>query len=493
MATNSVVCSYQEIVDLHTEGGHVTVLGIHTPTGDYPKQMFRGFFDQFKKYKYLGCSVALVPAARLPSDPLQVKYNAGEVENTIVDPRDALNPLLFHGCHGDDMGTILNTLYGNDHGISDSVVGIDTFDDGGEHYEANLNELLERLYYKALTDSTWKKAHPQRGFRKSGLRPLIYDLAVNRPLLPGTQITGLSEDMVVGFNDDNVLEQAGGDPYLGIGYTQGSRIVRTNVNKNNLQFFTPRLKGLGWIDTRQPMTIPQEFEVPDGAGLDSIEVMNKMLNTDRINYVELPKIYMGCILLPPAYGVEQYFRMIINHRFAFKQFRGISFKPEVSAVPTYWDSNQDLFDGEHFDPIDDVEGSVDPSPEPEPEPTPTGSYHVFAQVENNAANGRYLVFTTTAYSTGANVPSTTRLPFRYYVEETGVWSDEVTSVLVGGSSGVFSGSIVYVTVPNDSVAYPYFLSGGNLNLGVGTYSPSAPWDSTTSPDVNDIQASYIAG
>lgn len=487
MATNSVVCSYQEIVDLHTEGGHVTVLGIHTPTGDYPKQMFRGFFDQFKKYKYLGCSVALVPAARLPSDPLQVKYNAGEVENTIVDPRDALNPLLFHGCHGDDMGTILNTLYGNDHGISDSVVGIDTFDDGGEHYEANLNELLERLYYKALTDSTWKKAHPQRGFRKSGLRPLIYDLAVNRPLLPGTQITGLSEDMVVGFNDDNVLEQAGGDPYLGIGYTQGSRIVRTNVNKNNLQFFTPRLKGLGWIDTRQPMTIPQEFEVPDGVGLDSIEVMNKMLNTDRINYVELPKIYMGCILLPPAYGVEQYFRMIINHRFAFKQFRGISFKPEVSAVPTYWDANQDLFDGEHFDPVDDVEGSV----EPDPEPTPEGSYLVFAEIENNSSTVRSLVFSTISRSSSEVVSTSNRLPFRYYLSDSDTWSDPVTIVTVGGSTGVFTSNIVSVTVPTGSVVYPYFTNAGGTVANVGVVDPTRPWDSTTSPDVNDIQASFV--
>lgn len=94
MATQYAKASYEEIIDCHTEEGHVTAIGIHTPTGDTPRKMFSGFFEQFKKFKYLGCSIKLVPAARLPADPLQVSYEPGQVIGTAVDPRDMLNPFF---------------------------------------------------------------------------------------------------------------------------------------------------------------------------------------------------------------------------------------------------------------------------------------------------------------------------------------------------------------------------------------------------------------
>lgn len=354
MATNGVVASYQEIVDLHTEANHVTVLGIHTPTGDYPSKMFSGFFDQYKKYKYLGCSISLVPAARLPADPLQISYEAGQVEDTFMDPRDALNPILFHGCHGDDMGTILNRLYGDDNGVTDSIVGVDVPEGGEYTWDAVQYELLERLYYKALTDNTWKKAHPQRGFRKSGLRPLVYDLSVNRQIMPGTIEMGLDTDGDLPFglgSDGSNLKLMGGDSTSDYAKVQTSLpTVASIINKKQLQFFTPRLKSLGWMDTRNTLTRPQSVRFNPSTVLE----MGQALTEKAINYAQMPKLFMGCIMLPPAYGVEQYYRMIINHRFAFKNFRGISFKPEVSDVPTYWDKNEELFGLEvgHFNEID---------------------------------------------------------------------------------------------------------------------------------------------
>lgn len=351
MATNFVNCSYQEIIDLHTESDHVTVLGVHTPTGSTPRKMFSGFFDQFKKYKYNGCSIKLVPAARLPVDPLQVGVEPGQVYETPMDPRDALNPIMFHGCHGNDMGEILDMLYGSQD-ISESMKGLDATTIGGTVLSQAFYDVMERLYYKALTDNTWKKAHPQRGFKKAGLRPLVYSVAANRQIAPGA----LGDMFSLGENDEIIQEM--GDLH------QFTALDSVKVDKSNLQFFTPRLTSLGWLDTRNALTTEDAY---DGTSTSLDDLLNKFTN-----YTELPSIFMGCILLPPAYGVEQYFRMIINHSFSFKNFRGISFKPEVSSVPSYYDANADLFDPDQYEggevtPTPDP----DPDPDPEPEPTPT--------------------------------------------------------------------------------------------------------------------------
>lgn len=358
MATQKVYASYQEVIDLHTESDRVTVLGIHTPTGSFPRQMFKGFFDQFKKYRYLGCSISLVPAARLPADPSMISYEGGEAA---LDARDLMNPIMFHGCHGDDLGSVLNQLYGDDAGVSASIVGVDV---GASDISANQYDVMERLYYKALTDKTWKKAHPMRGFRKSGLKPLVYSMATNRQILPGSVASGEMDNQFFDIDEDGNLALADGfgDPTTGLNSsspTTPSQI--TGITKNNLQFFTPRLTGLGWLDTRNVIT-----KASDGFTLktpiNDEDIINGLGSLYEVNYAELPKLFMGCILLPPAYKTEQYFRMIVNHAFVFKQFRGISFRPDVNNVPDYWNKNGD--GTEPYDVIGDMEqghfGPLDP-------------------------------------------------------------------------------------------------------------------------------------
>lgn len=335
MATNGVRCSYEEIIDLHTESDRVTAIGIHTPTGAYPHKMFKGFFDMYKKYKYLGCSIKFVPIAKLPADPLQVSYEAGD---TTIDPRDLANPIMFHGCHGDDLGTILNKLYGDDNGISDSIVGLEYQNGDGQQA---LYDSLERLYYKALTDRTWKKAGSQRGFVKSGLRPLVYSLASNHQIMPSFGIP----------DGGNNLDEFGGSPTndyeFDFATTPNSMENKVRVDT---QLFTPRLTGLGWMDTRNVLTLDAGVvygeDIPESS--DPMQNLKAFVNkgfVNQINYAYLPKLFMGVILLSPSYKVEQYYRCIIKHFFAFKQFRGISFRPEVVDVPTYWNKNDDLFGG----------------------------------------------------------------------------------------------------------------------------------------------------
>lgn len=354
MASQKVFGSYQEIIDLHTEANHVSAIGIHTPTGDTPRKMFKGYFDQYKKYKYLGASITLVPAARLPADPMGVSYNStGQVEGTAMDPRDALNPIMFHGCHGDDMGAILNTLYGNNSSISDSLDGLD----GGavsitDFVGASLWINMERLYYKALTDKTWKKANPMSGFKKGNLRPLVYSLATNRQIMP-------YEGSPAGLG----AFSEGGDPTTE--FDEDDDGLFAPKRANNLQFFTPRLTRLGWMETRNVHAIAK----PGIEGIESAddipEAIAQMLDTTTTP-AEMPKIYMGIILMAPAYGVEQYYRMIVNHRFAFKDFRGISFMPATDGVPAYTNANSDLFNGEQYEDWDSAESGGGDTPEPTP-------------------------------------------------------------------------------------------------------------------------------
>lgn len=351
MTTQKAFASYQEIIDLHTESDKVSVIGLHTPQGDTPRKMFGGFFDQFKKFKYFGCSVSLVPAARLPADPSQVSYEGGEA---IIDPRDLMNPLMFHGCHGNDMGVILNRLYALnslDARKTDSMFMFE--EDGDLSGSTDLGDIagfqLEDLYYKALTDNTWKKAHPQRGFRKSGLRPLVYTMATNMQFLANG---GLGSNL--GIPTPGEFEITGASELTG-------SFGKSSANR---QYFTPRLTGLGWLDTRNVLTSSTySADVTLSQDFDEVKDMINAANLAQVSDASLPLVYMGMILMPPAYKTEQYFRMIVTHHFGFKDFRGISFSNVLTEPVSYSqfnDSDEDYYVGES--------DGTSPDPEPDPEP-----------------------------------------------------------------------------------------------------------------------------
>lgn len=342
MATNFATASYQEVVDLHTESKTVSVIGIHTPNTSTPVKMLGGFWKQFRKVRYLGCSLSLVPAARLPADPLQVSIGAGE---PTIDPRDMLNPILFHGCHGDDMGAILDTLYsGESSGTSDVVrkqsdsAVLDVFSENQVG-----NDYVDALYYRALTDRTWAKAHPQVGFRKSGLRPLVHQIVANRPF------SQFSPDDRSGILGPSVLNSKGESVNAGqIGPFAGGTSVNNDlsilstpglpdtvepegptfeipVNQTGYAFATSGLRPLGWQDTQTSVMTSTAYvsqALTGNAQQDAQKVADTWTKVVVPNTI--PKFYMGMIMLPPAYKTEQYFRLAINHRFAFKGFRGIS-------------------------------------------------------------------------------------------------------------------------------------------------------------------------
>lgn len=350
MTTQFASASYQEIIDLKTTSNNVSIIGLHTPTSMEPYKFLNGFFQQFKRYRYNGMSMALVPAARLPNDISQVGYGAGEAP---VDARDILNPVLFHGCHGNAMGTILD-------GFLNGPGGGNSFDDLkfspstefhtlGSGNGAAFQRMYEKLYYRALTDNTWLKANPQAGFRKRGMRPLVYDLSTNHPIgmLPQGHVTiqpnvasgpistlpktagqfGDRGSSTAQNNTYNNIAETGQIGMLDIQDATSSAagaIKYTPAFRGNA-YFTSRLHPLGWIDTTLRVSAADDTGTTPFSGLVPTDTeINSALAYFGEQVNQLPLLYMGMIMLPPAYKANQYMRLILNHSFSFKGFRGTS-------------------------------------------------------------------------------------------------------------------------------------------------------------------------
>nr|QCC72726.1 capsid protein [Cressdnaviricota sp.] len=314
MATNYVTAKYQEIYDFGTQAGKTTILGIHTPDDGNVYNMLSGFFDQFRKYKYRGCSVSMVPAAQLPADPLQVSFEAGELT---CDPRDLLNPILFHGCHGEELSEILDNIYYKGSKPMGSV-----------HEGVTDTSLAEASYYAALSDPSFRKYGIQSGAKVS-LKPMVHPVALTNPMIPNesswsysykeevlgspTTLTGSFRGEDVGeINQDGTIEQP--SMFLPTKLTgTGFPVVTAPLVQNNAMF-TNGLRPLGWIPTWQfaPAADPQDTSNYNKAA-NNVSALN-------IRTARLPRLYMGFFILPPSYTQEMYFRLIITHHFEFKDF-----------------------------------------------------------------------------------------------------------------------------------------------------------------------------
>lgn len=312
MATNYVTAKYQEIYDLGTQAGKTTILGIHTPDDGNVYNMLSGFFDQFRKYRYRGCSVSMVPAAQLPADPLQVSFEAGALT---CDPRDLLNPILFHGCHGEELNEILDTVYYK--GTAPSSVR-----------ELQVNtQVSEASYYAALSDPSFRKFGIQQGAKVS-LKPMVHPLAVTQPiehsdsnymysyLNGGATVSG----SVNGLKTGDIERMSGGEDTETDGFRNLRDLVELQVTGAGLpaastyvsptkSIFSNGLRPLSWLPT-------WHFVPYAGTNLSTA---NRVTDVN-IETTRLPLLYMGLFILPPSYTQEMYFRLIITHYFEFKDF-----------------------------------------------------------------------------------------------------------------------------------------------------------------------------
>lgn len=324
MATNYAHATYTEVIDLQTTADKISIIGIHTPVGKKAYARLRGFFRQFRKFKYNGIkSLVMVPAANLPVDPLGLTGVVGTTD--LMDPRDTLNPILFHGCHGESLTNVLDTIYRStvytDSGVNTAQAADGSnVADSAEMFDVNISDDLFQ-YYSKLTDSSWRKFGIQSGVKLRNLHPLVHQVVQNMPTLPA----GLSADEYVAnagvFSHVYEVEGSNVPRNYPIDGPPGNKRLQTNEVFTPVdqvtpvhqvvagdyvagsyvpaykQQFTNRMSRLGWL----PTAIPQRGEA-----------------SARI--VTTPKLFMGVMVLPPAYNIEQFFRMVITHSFSFKEF-----------------------------------------------------------------------------------------------------------------------------------------------------------------------------
>lgn len=311
MVNKYINATYQEIYDIATTPNKVTIIGIRTPSGSVPSTMLAGLWKQFKSVKYNGMDFVMRASGTQPLDPLQIGNEAG----LQMDMRDIQNPILFRGCHGESLGSILNDLMGaSSHGFSGDSLDIDS---------ADLDAAVENFYYQCLTDMSWQKSMPQNGFARNGLHPLVYGLAANYQL--GEHIGNVFQPM----DGHSILQQPGEAseilnpeqtafiPALNMGYQLDS--TGTGFANAGKRFFTNDLQPLGWMDTENRV----------GGNTD-----------DVYPNATIPRCYMGILMLPPSYtsGVRQYFRMVCTHYFTFKDFRSISLDSDYTSTPGYYNT-----------------------------------------------------------------------------------------------------------------------------------------------------------
>lgn len=383
MVTNYIKnASYKEIYDLHTDSFSTSILTFHSPITNIPRQILGGFFDQYRRFKYKGMTVKLRPAARLPADPLQVSYEAGE---PTIDPRDMLNPILVRGYCGDSLGWFLN--YYNTPGaqswvrqptvgasrerftsagfVGDSVDRASFPDKNAGGANGDLRaSYLGALYYQSLSDPGWQKIPMQRGYRRS-FRPLVYELATTAQRLAArnvdqnivTQATDPAGSTVINAQETGLITRPGADADMRTNPTQnvgawgdvqdgyidkfatgysGQIASATNqirLYRTTSPILTSHKRPLGWLDTdtvidhRPPTFVSDSERIVKTLGstyadyLTPTEGPNAAFGSNNPKPATLPLINMAVAILPKAYKQEMYYRLEITHRFDFKDYR----------------------------------------------------------------------------------------------------------------------------------------------------------------------------
>uniref|UniRef100_A0A8A4XDC7 Capsid protein n=1 Tax=Cygnus columbianus Smacoviridae sp. TaxID=2814973 RepID=A0A8A4XDC7_9VIRU len=340
-----VKATVTEIYDLSTKTGEGTVLKIHTPLGQNIKRHLVGHFIQYKRYRYVGAKVNLIPASTLPADPLQLSYEAGE---TTIDPRDMVNPILWKHFHGEAM-------------ISDMLAEENRYDYsmGGELGEGHASGIPASLqefgtsifaypysqvagtpgdfvYATSLMDNSFRKASVQTGF-STFCKPFAYNVASSYQISansvhgsPGTDLsgwdnTGSRSQMYQvptdpGTDPDNLARGAMYGPVnlAGGQVPAGSGTSADDANYSNPgSLFTNKLTRLGWMDTTQ-----NGFVVDTHVGSQVLSTQGLPTPASGAFFnANLPAVQMLYVMLPPAYKTEFYFRLVIKHYFEFAGFR----------------------------------------------------------------------------------------------------------------------------------------------------------------------------
>lgn len=331
----AIKASYSEIYDLQTKENAISALKIHTPQDGAPARHLGGMIAQFRRYKYLGANVALVPAQTLPLDPLQVSYDAGD---QLADPRDILNPILHKHYSGER--TLLDLFLdgyftkkirgqlgiGHDAQINPGGQSIDETEiPTGGTPSVNPNPAL--FYGNMLMDNSWRAAHVQAGLRIK-VRPFVWDVQSTRPLSSATtgQTNIVNPDYYVGLGKPEVAP-VDDNQDLSNEEVRAGRIRSYNgpsdtnlVYKDDWQFIGSGTMPLNWLPTNNTISAAEG-------------TVAKVIS--EVTRFRIPKIYMHMIILPPAFKTSFYYRLVVKHKFLFKDMSSLASIDSIDAQAAY--------------------------------------------------------------------------------------------------------------------------------------------------------------
>lgn len=308
MVQNVVHGTYTETYDLNTAIGELSMLSIHTPTAISLKRMYKGFFENYSKIKILGCNFRMVCLSQQALTPDLVGLEAGK-----VDPRDIANPLLFKACTGENINVLLNQIYNktqNIHGATDDA-SID------EHVDSRTAAI--NAYYTMLADDSFRREHPQKGITVMGLKPMVHKIVTTQPFKWTVDGSGTNP-----FQGDVTKPALAGasapgesSSGRGFGAPSGSNLA-ADFPVNPSVFVSNGLTEMPWLDTA--------FVKSSGT---TSPWAQEYIATN------IPRVYCGLLVLPPAILQRLFFRLQIVWHIAFKDFRPAY---EIGALETHVDS-----------------------------------------------------------------------------------------------------------------------------------------------------------
>lgn len=312
MVNNVIHATYTETYDINTLLDELSILAIHTPQAPALKRMFHGFFEQYKKFKILGCNFRMVCATRQELDPTMAGSGAGQ-----IDPRNVLNPILFKACTGEHINALCDQIYnrGEEVAPTNATVGGSV----GQHIDNGSSAVA--AYYELFSDDSWRKEHPQKGITVMGLRPMVHRVVTTQPFKWNSALGS-------GANPDRPLISEGAvnatDTARGFGGISGSKNYDQDP-VNPSVFVSNGLTEMPWLDTSYS-TVGTYVEATGGsAGQSKVEAL----------CANVPRVYMGCLILPPSLGENSanlYFRLQINWHVLFRDFRPVQ---DILGVRSY--------------------------------------------------------------------------------------------------------------------------------------------------------------
>lgn len=269
-----VFVKVRETYDLHTLKGKMSVIGIHTPSANIIKRNYPGLLMQCKAYRPVSCDVRLACASVLPLDPQGVGTTADDVA-----PEDVFNPILYKALSNFGMSQIDAYVNGAGYDIIGNTLdasntGIDATDDFD-------------LYYGLLAQThEWKHANPQQGLAMSNLVPLVYE---QYQTVGDNTVNGASSPIPMLQPDDS--------------------ISTGQIGNIAVQTFRGRAHSLPMINCTT-----LNGNDSQASGFPNIPV-------NKQTAVPAPKIYCGCILVPPSRLHQLFFRMVCEWTIEFSQIR----------------------------------------------------------------------------------------------------------------------------------------------------------------------------